>query len=71
MIDQIGGFDTLHWPVAKNDPFNYQDMLGVHVCHECLCFNAHVLTIEHVPTHIVPDHVYAIAMLFILDLRSS
>ena len=38
---------------------------------ECLCPNAHVLTIEHFPTHIVPKHVYAIAILFILDLRPS
>ena len=46
-------------------------MLGIHVCQECLCPNAQVLSIEHVPTHIVPEHVYAIAILFILDLRPS
>ena len=38
---------------------------------ECLCPNAHVLTIEHVLNHIVPEHVYAIAILFILNLRPS
>ena len=55
----------------------------MHVCQECLCpnahvltmglecfcRNAHVLTIEHVSAHIVPEPVYAIATLFILDLR--
>ena len=64
-------FDTSHWAIAKNDPFYYQDMLGIHVCQECLCPNAHVLTIEHVSVHIVPEHVSAIAILFILDLRPS
>ena len=58
-------------------------MLGIHVCQECLCPNAHelamgqeclspnayVLTIEHVSSHIIPEHVYAITILFILDLR--
>ena len=46
-------------------------MQGIHVCRENLCPNAHVLTIEHVLAHIVPEHVYAIAMLFSLDLRPS
>ena len=41
------------------------------MCQESLCPNAHVLTIEHVLAHIVPEHVYAIVMLFILDLRPS
>ena len=41
------------------------------MCQESLCPNAHVLTIEHVPAHIVPEHVYAIVMLFTLDLRPS
>ena len=62
-------FDTSHWSIVKNDSFNYQDMQGIHVCQENLCPNAHVLTIEHVLAHIVPEHVYAIAMLFSLDLR--
>ena len=29
----------------------------------------YVLTIEHVSAHIIPEHVYAITILFILDLR--
>ena len=46
-------------------------MLRIHVCQECLCPNAHVLATEYVPTHIVPEHVHAIDILFILDLRPS
>ena len=46
-------------------------MLEIHVCQECLCRNAHVLIIEYVPTSIVPEHVYAIAVLFILDFKPS
>ena len=50
---------------------DYQAMLGMHVCQECLCPNAHVLTIEHVLMHIIiiPEHVNTIVMLYILDLR--
>ena len=64
-------FDTSHWSIVKNDPFNYQDMQGIDVCQERLCPNAHVLTPEHVLAHIVPEHVYAIVMLFSSDLRPS
>ena len=46
-------------------------MQGIHVCQESLCPNAHVLAIEHVLAHIVPEHVYAIAMLFSLDVRPN
>ena len=59
-------FDTSHWSIVKNDPFNYQDMQGIDVCQESLCPNAHVLTILQ-----VPELVYAIVMLFSLDLRPS
>ena len=38
------------------------------MCQECLCPNAYVLTIEHVLTHIISEHVNAIVMLFSLDL---
>ena len=72
IIRLIGSrFDTSHWPIVKNDPFDYQAMLGMHVCQECLCPHAHVLTIEHVLAHIVPEPVYAITILFILDLKPS
>ena len=68
-------FDTSHWLIVKNDPFNYQDMQGIDVCQERLCPNAHVLTTEHVLAgvlaHIIPEHVYAIVMLFSSDLRPS
>ena len=46
-------------------------MQGIRVFQESICPNAHVLTIEHVLAHIVPEHVYAIVMLFSLDLRPS
>ena len=44
-------------------------MPGIHVCQECLCPNSHVLTIEHVLVHIIPEHVCVIVILFILDVR--
>ena len=44
-------------------------MQGIHVCQECLCPNAHVLTIEHILVYIIPEHVCIIVILFSLDLR--
>ena len=38
-------------------------------CQECLCADSHILTLEHVSARIVPEHVYAIPILFILYLR--
>ena len=50
-------------------------MQGIDVCQERLCPNAQALTTEHVLAgvlaHIVPEHVYAIVMLFSSDLRPS
>ena len=51
--------------------FDYQAMLGIHVCQECLCPNSQVLTIEHVLVHIIPEHVCVIVILFILGLRNN